>query len=48
MVVGALGMIPKSLKSHLKKKIGIPNRVRTLQKSALFGMATILRKVLDV
>ena len=47
VIVGAVGVISKKLKGHLKE-IGIPNRVRTLQKSALLGMATILRKVLEV
>ena len=47
VVVGALGAIAKRLKSHLKE-IRIPNRVRTLQKSALLGTATILKKVLEV
>ena len=47
MVVGALGVISKSLESHLKE-IGFPNRFRTSQKSALLGTATILRKVLEV
>ena len=39
VVVGALGVIPKNLKNHLKE-IEIPNRVRTLQKSDLLGTAT--------
>ena len=47
VVVGALGAIAKRLNSHLKE-IRIPNRVRTFQKSALLGTATILRKVLEV
>ena len=47
VVVGPLGVIPKNLKGHLKE-IGIPNRVRTLQKSALLGKDIILRKVLEV
>ena len=43
----SLGVIPKRLNGHLKE-IGIPNRVRTLRKTALLGTATILRKVLEV
>lgn len=39
VVVVVLGVIPKNLSGDLKE-IGIPNRVRTLQKSALLGAAT--------
>ena len=46
VVVGALGSVPKQLKCHLEQ-IGIPDRKRTLQKSALLGVAHILRKVLE-
>ena len=41
VVVGALG-------SMSKKQLGIRDRTRTMQKSALLGSADILRKVLDV
>ena len=44
VVVVVLGVIPKNLSGDLKE-IGIPNRVRTLQKSALLGTTTIVRKV---
>ena len=47
VVVVVLGVIPKNLSGDLKE-IGIPNRVRTLQKSALLGTTTIVRKVLGL
>ena len=45
LIVGALGLISKNLRTHLKE-IGMPNR--TLQKLAIFGTANILRKVLQL
>ena len=47
VVVGALGSVSKKLAGHLKQ-LGIKNRTRTMQKSALLGSAHILRKVLEV
>ena len=47
VVVGALGSVSKKLAGHLEQ-IGIKNRTRTMQKSALLGSAHILRKVLEV
>ena len=47
VVVGALGSVSKQLKSHLQQ-IGIPDRKRTFQKSALLGSSHILSKVLEV
>ena len=47
MVVGALGSVSKKLAGHLEQ-LGIKNRTRTMQKSALLGSAHILRKVLEV
>ena len=47
VIVGALGSVSKKLASHLEQ-IGIKNRTRTIQKSALLGSAHILRKVLEV
>ena len=46
-VVGALGSVSKKLAGHLEQ-LGIKNRTRTMQKSALLGSAHILRKVLEV
>ena len=47
-VVGGLGgVIPNNLKMHLKE-IGITYRFRTLQKSSLLGMVTILKKAFEV
>ena len=45
VVVGALGSVSKKLAGHLEQ-LGIKNRTRTMQKSALLGSAHILRKVL--
>ena len=47
VVVGALVLASKTLKRHLKE-IGIPNRVETLQRWAVLGTATILRKAIEV
>ena len=47
VVVGALGSVSKKLAGHLEQ-LGIKNRTRTMQKSALLGSAHILRKVLEV
>ena len=47
VVVGALVLASKNLKRHLKE-IGIPNKVKTLQKSAVLGTTTILRKAIEV
>ena len=47
MVVGALDSVSKKLAGHLEQ-LGIKNRTRTMQKSALLGSAHILRKVLEV
>ena len=47
VVVGALGSVSKKLAGHLEQ-IGIKNRTRMMQKSALLGSAHILRKVLEV
>ena len=47
VVVGALGSVSKKLAGHLKQ-LGIKDRTRTMQKSALLGSAHILRKVLEV
>ena len=46
VVVGALGSVSKKLAGHLEQ-IGIKNRTRTMQKSALLGTAHILSKVLE-
>ena len=45
VVVGALGMIPKNHKQHLKT-IGATVKVELLQKAALLGTGRLLRKVL--
>ena len=47
VVVGALGSVSKKLAGHLEQ-LGIKDRTRTMQKSALLGSAHILRKVLEV
>ena len=47
VVVDALGSVSKKLAGHLEQ-LGIKNRTRTMQKSALLGSAHILRKVLEV
>ena len=47
VVVGALGSVSKKLVGHLEQ-LGIKNRTRTMQKSALLGSAHILRKRLEV
>ena len=47
VVVGALDSVSKKLAGHLEQ-LGIKNRTRTMQKSALLGSAHILRKVLEV
>ena len=44
VVVGTLGSVSKKLAGHLEQ-IGIKNRTRTMQKSALLRSAHILRKV---
>ena len=45
--VVALGSVSKKLAGHWEQ-LGIKNRTRTMQKSALLGSAHILRKVLEV
>ena len=47
MVVGALGSVSKKLAGHLEQ-LGIRDRKRPMQKSALLGSAHVLRKVLKV
>ena len=47
VVVGTLGSVSKKLAGHLEQ-LGIKDRTRTMQKSALLGSAHILRKVLEV
>ena len=47
VVVGALGSVSKKLTGHLEQ-LGIKDRTRTIQTSALFRSAHILRKVLEV
>ena len=47
VVVGALGSVSKKLAGHMEQ-LGIKNRTKTMQKSALLGLAQILRKVLEV
>ena len=47
VVVGALGSMSKKLAGHFEQ-LGIENRSRTMQKSALLGSAHILRKVREV
>ena len=47
IIMGALGSVSKKLAGHLEQ-LGIKNRTRTMQKSALLGSAHILRKVLEV
>ena len=47
IIMGALGSVSKKLAGHLKQ-LGIKNRTRTMQTSALLGSAHILRKVLEV
>ena len=46
VVVGALGVIPKNLKQHLKT-IGATVKVELLQKVVLLGTGILLRKVLE-
>ena len=46
VVVGVLGSESKKLAGHLEQ-LGIKDRTRTMQKSALLGSAHILRKVLE-
>ena len=45
VVVDALGSVSKKLAGHLEQ-LGMKNRTRTMQKSALLGSAHILRKVM--
>ncbi|XP_068707858.1 uncharacterized protein [Montipora foliosa] len=47
VVVGALVSVSEKLTGHLEQ-LGIKDRTRTMQKSALLGSANILRKVLEV
>ena len=47
VVEGALGSVTKKLAGHLEQ-LGIEDRTRTMQKSALLGSAHILRKELEV
>ena len=46
-VVGALGTLTANLKKNLKE-LGIPNVIPCLQKSALLGTASILRRTLGI
>ena len=47
VVVDALGSASKKMAGHLEQ-LGIKDRTRTMQKSALLGSAHILRKALEV
>ena len=47
VVVGALGLVSKKLAAYLEQ-LGIKDRTRTMQKSALLGSVHILIKVLEV
>ena len=47
LVVGSLGAIPKQFGNRLKQ-IGITAGTAQVQKTVLFGMAVILRKVLEI
>ena len=47
VVVGALGSVSQKFAGHLEQ-LGIRDRTRTMQTSALIGSAHILRKVLEV
>ena len=47
VVVGALGTLTANLKKNLKA-LGIPNVIPCLQKSALLGIASILRRTLGI
>ena len=47
VVVGALGTLTANLKKNLKE-LGIPNVIPCLQKSALLGTASILRRTLGI
>ena len=47
IVLGALGTVTRNLNSYLKE-IGVNVTIHSIQKSALFGTARILRKVFDV
>ena len=47
IVVGALGTLTANLKKN-SKELGIPNVIPCLQKSALLGTASILRRALGI
>ena len=47
IVVGALGVVTKKIQKWLSK-IGVEIRTELLQKTALFGTARILRRVLQM
>ena len=47
IVEGALGTIPLRLKENLRT-IGVDTSIELIQRSALLGLARILRKVLDM
>ena len=47
IIIGALGSMPHDLEYNFKK-LSISYNVRTLKKSALLGIANILRKVLSI
>ena len=47
LVAGSLGAIPKQFGNRLKQ-IGITAGTTQVQKTVLFGMARILRKVLEI
>ena len=47
IVVGALGTLTANLKKNLKE-LGIPNVIPCLQKSALLGTGSILRRTLGI
>jgi len=46
-VIGALGSVAKDFDKWMEK-LGIPGNVGVVQKTALLGMARILRKVLEM
>ena len=47
LIIGSLGAIPKQFGNRLKQT-GITAGTAQVQKTVLFGMARILRKVLEI
>ena len=48
VVIGALGTMSKRIVHKYKKKIEIPSDIISIQKTAMLGISSVLRRVLGI